>query len=289
MKKILLALSFAAFFAACDGSSSVSPLSDTGSLSSAGVQNNSSNSSAKGDGNDVKTEKSSESRSSSSLAEDVARQCKAETEDNCEYGKVTDDRDGRTYKTVKIGTQVWMAENLNHSSDSIKSECYGYQATNCEKYGRYYLWHTAINRPESECGHGDTCSLPQGNIQGICMKGWHLPSKTEWETLFETVGGKSIAGKVLKSQSEWYDDKNGVDAFGFSGLPGGRLQDNSYFDNRNFMGEFWSSTEYLGSFTSSTEYKNGSAYVMILHYNGENAAVTRELKYFGLNVRCVKD
>ena len=285
MKKILFAMGMAAFLTACGDAASATDNTPNKNQDNAEVQGDLSSDS------EVMAQSSSSRRESigSSNSADQLSYCKTETEDNCEYGTVIDDRDGNTYKTVKIGSQVWMAENLKFDSDSIKSECYGYQAENCEKYGRYYLWHTAIDRPEKECGHGDTCSLPQGNIQGVCMKGWHLPSKDEWETLLETVGGKLTAGMILKSQSEWYDDKNGVDAFGFSGVPGGRLQDNSYFDNKGFMGEFWSSTEYLGPFTSSTEYQNGGAYVMLLHYNNENAAIIHELKYFGLNVRCVKD
>ena len=114
-----------------------------------------------------------------------------------ELGTFTDERDEQTYKTVKIGDQVWMAQNLNFKTDS--SFCYNDEEANCTKYGRHYKWAAAVGKSESECGYGNECSLPSGDIQGACPSGWHLPSKTEWETLFTTVGGNSTAGKVLKS------------------------------------------------------------------------------------------
>ena len=131
-----------------------------------------------------------------------------------------DARDGQTYKTVKIGGQWWMAENLNFETDS--SFCYNDEESNCTKYGRLYRWAAAVGKSESECGYGHTCSLPSGNIQGVCPSGWHLPSLTEWDSLIDAVGGVSISGEVLKSTSGWNDSGNGTDVFGFSALPAGR-------------------------------------------------------------------
>ena len=138
---------------------------------------------------------SSSEQSSSSVT--LATPCKTEMEDNCEYGELLDDRDGQIYKTVKIGDQVWMAENLNFKADS--SCCYNSVDSNCTKYGRLYMWAAAVGKPESECGYDYTCSLPSGNIQGVCPSGWHLPSTTEWETLSNAVGEQFTAGGVLKS------------------------------------------------------------------------------------------
>ncbi|MBS7390768.1 MAG: hypothetical protein KIG51_01555, partial [Fibrobacter sp.] len=95
------------------------------------------------------------------------------------YGTMTDSRDGNTYKTVKIGEQVWMAENLNYA-DSVKtpslkenSWCYGNVAANCEKYGRLYTWAAAIDSVKLandvmnplDCGYGKTCDF-SGTVQG---------------------------------------------------------------------------------------------------------------------------
>lgn len=108
-----------------------------------------------------------------------------------------DSRDGQTYKYVKIGNQVWMAENLNY--ETANSYCYNDNSTNCEKYGRLYEWSAALN---------------------ACPIGWHLPSDADFEILVEAVGGENVAGKNLKSTTGWDLCGNGVD-FGFNALPGG--------------------------------------------------------------------
>ena len=139
-----------------------------------------------------------------------------------------DERDGKTYKTVKIGTQIWMAENLNYDVEG--SECYKNKPENCVKYGRLYNWDAALKN---------------------CPYGWHLPSKEEWDMLITVVGGEKTAGKKLKAKSGWkkyvptgndaedcWNENtskpgNGTDNYGFSALPG---------YNGTFV-NFWSSTE----------------------------------------------
>lgn len=116
-------------------------------------------------------------------------------------GTLIDKRDGKKYKTVKIGDQTWMAENLNYKADS--SFCYNNKESNCAKYGRLYTWNAAVGKSEDACGFGHTCSLPSGNIQGICPDGWHLPSNGEFEALIEAAGSKYVAGMKLKSTSDW--------------------------------------------------------------------------------------
>jgi len=110
-----------------------------------------------------------------------------------EKGTFTDERDGKVYKTVKIGNQVWMAENLNCKIGN--SWCY--DDKNFQKYGRFYDWNTAM-----------TYCRP---------KGWHLPTDAEWENLVNFVGGSEVAGKVLKSSIGWADNGNGEDKFGSAG------------------------------------------------------------------------
>jgi uncharacterized protein (TIGR02145 family) len=174
------------------------------------------------------------------------------------------------YKTVTIGTQTWMAENLNYKTDS--SFCYNNVESNCTKYGRLYTWAAAVGKLESECGYGYTCTLPLGNIQGVCPSGWHLPSKTEWETLFRTVDGK---GKVLKSMSGW-NRSNGTDSFGFSALPAGKGALHGTCSEEGDTAFFW----------SSTENRSFDAYCVKL-------VATGILIYFSKNalfsIRCLKD
>ena len=318
MKKFLVAMGLVAFaFVGCDDSSSASAGSndepgmessssvELGSSSSEKARSQSSSSEKSGksssSANDVSSssEKLSETSSSSadkmessSNSEFLATPCKTETEDNCEYGTVLDDRDGQTYKTVKIGDLVWMAENLNYA-DSVttaslkgKSWCYNDVAANCDVAGRLYTWAAAIDSVKLatdadnplDCGYGRECGLT-GKVQGICPSGWHLPSYDEWNALFTAVGGQLNAGKVLKSQTGWYSNGNGTDAFGFSALPAGDRYYSGGFDYDGYHAYFW----------SATEDNSGYAYSMFLYYYSELAYLGDGSKNYGFSVRCLKD
>jgi uncharacterized protein (TIGR02145 family) len=220
---------------------------------------------------------------SSSSSVTLATRCKTETEDNCEYGTLLDDRDGQTYKTVKIGAQWWMAENLNFVTGN--SGCGGGSGTtegNCETYGRLYSWAAAMGKSEEQCGYGHECDLASASsatfIRGVCPDGWHVPTQSEWSDLFAAVGGKSNAGKVLKSQTDWYNGGNGSDAYGFAARPAGSYGDGRFSGEGNHA-DFWSSTE------------NGSygAYDMYLTYARVSAHLYTNDKDYRHSVRCVKD
>ena len=176
-----------------------------------------------------------------------------------EYDTIIDSRDGKVYKTVKIGEQIWMVENLNFDpgqggSGDAKYEwswCYDNEPRNCDVAGRLYTWAAAIDSVKlandadnpQDCGYGRECGLT-GKVQGICPSGWHLPSNDEWNALFTAVGGQSNAGKVLKSQTGWNNNGNGTDAYGFSALPAGLRYYNGYFNYGGNGALFWSATEY---------------------------------------------
>ena len=239
---------------------------------------------------------SSETTQSSSSSENIS----AGSVYDATAKTLTDLRNGQTYKTVTIGDQTWMAENLNYAytgvpyeyikesevyaSDSM-SWCYDNDPANCAKYGRLYTWAAAMDSVGTwstngkGCGDGSTCS-PTGTIRGICPEGWHLPSKTEWNTLFTAVGGRSTAGKVLKSQTGWDDSGNGTDAFGFSALPAGYRNSTGDYANEGYIANFWSSTEdYINSANSVyLYYSDVGAYLSYTYY-----------KNYGRSVRCVKD
>ena len=164
---------------------------------------------------------------------------------------MTDARDGRTYKTVTIGTQTWMAENLNYryvgvvyryssNIDDSTSWCYDDKAGNCETYGRLYTWAAAMDSAglvsasnKTGCGYGVTCT-PNSPHRCICPEGWHVPTNEEYRTLYAAVGGESTAGANLKSTTGWYNSGNGNDKYGFSVLPAG---------SRNFDGNFGTQDE----------------------------------------------
>ena len=208
-----------------------------------------------------------------------------------DYGTVTDERDGKVYKTVTIGDQVWMAENLNYADSSKtpslkgKNWCYGDELKNCDVAGRLYTWAAAIDSVKlandvdnpQDCGYGKTCTLP-ATVQGVCPEGWHLPSQMEWNTLFTAVGGQSTAGKVLKSQTGWHKN-NGTDAFGFAVLPTGLGAPKGTFDYVGWLAYFWSSTESDSSRACSVS----------MDYYYADAGLGNITKYFGYSVRCVKD
>jgi uncharacterized protein (TIGR02145 family) len=127
-----------------------------------------------------------------------------------------DQRDGRHYRTVKIGNLTWMAENLNFTIDD--SFCYNDNTSNCAAYGRLYNWNAAMS---------------------ACPAGWRLPTRQELADLIQVSGGVGAAGRKLKSAERW----NGTDSFGFSGLPGGMRGRTGAFTNIGEYGYLWSATE----------------------------------------------
>ena len=250
---------------------------------------------------------SSSAVSSSSVAIPISALCKTEVVDACKYGTLTDDRDGQTYKTVKIGEQWWMAQNLNYydSTDmnvKSKSWCYGADfnkdSSTCDVYGRLYSWAAAIDSVKLvsdlinplDCGYEKECTLPS-KVQGVCPSGWHLPDNDEWNVLLETVGGDSIAGNFLKAYGSGWGRVQGkgvaeTDAVGFSALPAGRKRGlSSEFDDVGFSTFFWSASQ-------DEESKNHTfAYHMELGYDQKNANLTtfNSAKDESYSVRCLKN
>ena len=237
----------------------------------------------------IRNDNSSSSSETTQSSSSTAAPCNVDGENNCNYGTLTDTRDGQTYKTVIIGTQTWMAENLNYA-DSVttaslkgKSWCYNDVAANCDVGGRLYTWAAAMDSVKLatdadnplDCGYGKTCGL-SGKVQGVCPEGWHLPSYDEWNTLFTAVGGQSTAGKVLKSQTGWDESGNGTDAFGFSALPAGYRNYTGGYGFEGLDAFFWSSTEDLAN-------------CMDLYFYDDYAAQGNDSKYTGRSVRCLKD
>lgn len=200
------------------------------------------------------------------------------------YGVLFDGRDLKSYKTVVIGSQTWMAENLNYQA--ANSWCGGGSGTiegDCSVYGRLYTWAAAIDSAGTfttngkNCGYGRECT-PTYPVRGICPEGWHLPTKTEFETLFTAVGGQSITGKVLKSLSGWDSRGNGTDAYGFAALPAGL-----------YNGDFW----YPGSyayFWSASQPNKDIAYNMYLDFAEDRAHLNSDYrKFYAFSVRCLQD
>jgi uncharacterized protein (TIGR02145 family) len=166
------------------------------------------------------------------------------------YGTLTDNRNGgQIYKTVTIGTQTWMAENLNYATSS-GSWYYENNISNYHTYGRLYS---------------------QDAARTACPSGWHLPTRQEWNTLENFVG--SSAGTKLKSKSPDWD---GTDDYGFSAKPGGRRYTDGAFGNLGSYGYWWTATGSLDAYywymdTGDTDVRE--------YYND---------KSYGFSVRCVQ-
>ena len=197
---------------------------------------------------------------------------------NFDEGWMVDHRDYHIYKIVTIGTQTWMAENLNYETEA-GSFCYKDSAKYCEKYGRLYTWATAVGKSEEECGEGVECNLDTGYVRGVCPKGWHLPDTTEWNALFTAVDGKATAGTMLKFTEGWKNNGNGSDAYFFSALPAGFRDYSGYFSIEGSYALFW----------GSTERNSDNAYYMYLNSNYDNAYLNFNNKNDGYSVRCLKD
>jgi uncharacterized protein (TIGR02145 family) len=189
------------------------------------------------------------------------------------FSEFKDPRDGNVYRTVKIGNQVWMAENLRYNIEG--SCCYDNDEANCQKYGRLYTWEAA---------------------KKACPTGWHLPIREEWDVLsdFAVDGRKEInlendndtsycwpgAGTKLKSRTGWYEDYgNGTDEYDFSALPGG---------NCGADGNFYSGGNY-GYWWTATEYGSDRAYGRSMYFDEDYISEGDGNKGNGFSVRCVKD
>jgi len=173
-------------------------------------------------------------------------------------GTFKDTRDGKVYKTVTIGTQTWMAENLSYKKDS---GCWAYEnkQSNVAIYGYLYNWETA---------------------KKVCPSGWHLPSDAEWTILTTYLGGKSAGGGKLKSTIGWNNPNSGAtNESGFTALPGGCRNDNGLFVEKGKFGSWWSSTGL------------NSTYARCLNLGYDNSSVNRFYynKAFGFSVRCLRN
>ena len=223
---------------------------------------------------------------------DVPKECRFNPD--IDYGTMTDSRDGKVYRTVKIGDQVWMAEKLNFDpgqggSGEDKydwSWCYDNEPKKCDVAGRLYTWAAAIDsvklatdtKNPQDCGDGKKCALPD-TVYGICPPGWHLPSKAEFGTLLTVMGGQSTASNVLKSQSGWAESKNGTDAFGFSALPVGGWAPLYGFYLAGNGAYFWSATGFDADYAEH----------LGIDYDKENTFLDFAYKHSGSSVRCIKN
>lgn len=200
------------------------------------------------------------------------------------YGTMTD-QDGNTCKTIQIGNQIWMAENLkvssyrngdpiettNPSTLSISNEVnpeYQWPGLNDEgsvaTYGRLYTWNVV------------------NDSRNLAPEGWHVASYQEWTTLVDTLGGQNVAGGKLKEfgTTHWVSPNTGAtNESGFTALPGGLRDPGGFFYTNGQSGNWWTSTESVSS-KAWHAYTDGVAIYLLLLESPESV---------GYSVRCVKD
>jgi uncharacterized protein (TIGR02145 family) len=173
----------------------------------------------------------------------------------------TDPRDDRVYKLVRIGSQVWMAENLDYRA-SENSSYYNNDSATYYMYGRLYTWEEAM-----------TAAPP----------GWHLPTDEEWTTLTTYLGGEAVAGGKLKEAgtAHWVSPNTGAtNETGFKALPGGYHYPNDTYGYLGYVGLYWSATPYGGD----------NAIVRAMYeYDAEAHWANGLQKTNGISVRCVRD
>ena len=209
-----------------------------------------------------------------------------------EYSTITDDRDGQVYRTVRIGNQTWMAQNLNfknYPEGVIVPKDYDDKPLP-ELYGMLYTWDAAVDsaglfsNDAKGCGYGNSCAK-ESDIRGLCPENWHLPDQTEWVELIayaESIGGDGEVFQLQSRDSDIWD--RATNRTGFSALPTGIYSSVSGLGNKSNT-YYWSTTKVYRS-SDNEEFMGVISRIMIAanHYTWSD-----EHKDFGLSVRCIHD
>lgn len=213
------------------------------------------------------------------------------------YGELLDDRDYQVYKTIEIcgdnneKCQTWMAQNLNYNynNGTAKSFCFNNEPSNCDTYGRLYLWSAAMDSAAmfstagKGCGNGNTCGA-SGNIRGVCPVGWHLPSDEEWNELNKYVGYNRDR---LASISGW-KSKFSANSYGFSALPAGYYQ--IFSSGKEEFGSLGGTAYFFSSKENNSEKIGEMAYFVSISGSASSTSILGSgVKWGGLSVRCLKD
>jgi uncharacterized protein (TIGR02145 family) len=193
---------------------------------------------------------------------------------------ITDSRDSKSYNTVLIGTQCWMAQNLNvgtritpgdqTNNGILEKYCYADLESNCTIYGGLYQWDEAMQYVTTE------------GVQGICPTGWHLPADAEFTTIATYLGGVSVASGPMKETgtTHWLTPNTGAtNSSGFTGLGGGGFQPSHAQIGFNTQDYMWTSKRLNAT----------SSYYRFLYYTDANLYNGATFKTYGFSVRCIQD
>ncbi len=202
---------------------------------------------------------------------------------NIKYGYVLD-QENEVYKTVKIGKQIWMAENLRRShfntgekinftedKDAWKASpqgianAYNFDSTTYKKQGFYYSWQIVNDK------------------RGICPIGWHVPKDSEWKVLVKELKNEKIGIKLIENNpNHWKNvqiDTVNQNIAGFTALPSGLMKEDGSFQETYTTSYWWSNSQYFGNF--SCYFKIDLNSNKHEHPNGN--------QNLGMPIRCVKD
>lgn len=276
-----------------------------GKSSSSSKGNSSSNNGKSSSSNKVNSSSSVKQFSSSSSSRDNTSIYDFVKEEyfnpDIRYGELKDERDGKIYRTIKIGDQEWMAENLNYYDTLITPNfkkyityCQGKSPLGCDRFGRSYCEAAAVDVVKLNADKKDSLACDNenltkclidvsGQIQGLCPAGWHLPDTTEWIALFDAVGAvRSDDGwtgaEILKSRKAWFSEEfNGSDDYGFSAVP---------FNEEGKNAFFWTSTPFFGE-SDISQYQYAIELSNESHENDIKLYASKFLEVFA--IRCVKD
>jgi uncharacterized protein (TIGR02145 family) len=198
---------------------------------------------------------------------------------------------GESYPTVQIGTQCWLAKNLNVgtmiqasnqqiNNSTLEKYCYNNDPANCTTYGGLYQWAEAVQYQNGASNSSSPNPAFTSNVRGICPTGWHLPSDAEWGTLGAFLGGNSVAGGALKSTSGLWQTPNtgATNSSGFSALPGGFIF-NYPFSDLGKSAIFWSTNEISNHILIGSLSHIQSNFSRIGYLRGDS----------GFSVRCIQD
>lgn len=197
------------------------------------------------------------------------------------YGSVVDSRDRHVYRTVTIGSQKWMGENLDYAGNAGTltpvGVCYDGDTANCQVYGHLYSWTEVMGVSSTYDSTSLNAKLP---AQGICPTGWHVPSDAELRTLARYVDSATSSTK-LKAVAGWSKSGNGTDVYGFRALPAGSILGGLEGGSSNHVGytaDFWSSSDTSASF----------AWSQYLRYDNARGTRNFSIKSAGNSLRCVE-
>ncbi len=200
----------------------------------------------------------------------------------CPGNETLSDSDGNTYKTVQIGDQCWMAENLNTGkqlssgkqqtdNDTIEKYCYNNDPASCEQEGALYQWNEMMKHQTTQ----DSAA-----VQGICPDGWHIPTENDWLQLEEYIG----MDEVQRQKTYWRGTDEGKKIkqggkTGFNALLGGQLDEHNVFVCKEKLGFYWTGTLNFP----------GSAWHRVLSEDEDRISRFVTNTKEALSIRCIKD